>query len=196
MFASSERFSTARPRTARQAAVLLAAAGFFLLVPVAQAQQTPPASKAPAAVAPAGTAEPTPSHLAAARELVVVSGMSRSFDAAIPQLMKQLSVTYTQTHPELAPDLGIVLKQLQPEFAKDTDEMVDKAAHIFARLLTEQEIKAAVAFFTSPAGKKYVQTQPYFFDDVVNAMQDWHQRISAQLISRVRAELKKKGHTL
>lgn len=126
----------------------------------------------------------------------MASGMARSFDAAIPQLIDQLNTTYTQTRPDLASDLGIVLKQIAPEFAKDTDEMVNTAAHIFARLLSEPEIKAAVAFFTSPAGKKYVQMQPYFFDAVVNAMQDWHQRISVQLFARVRAELKKKGDTL
>ncbi len=126
----------------------------------------------------------------------MASGMSRSFNAAIPQMMAKLTATYTQTRPDLAPDLKIVLEQIRPEFEKDTDQMVDKAAHIYAGLLTEPEIKAAVAFFASDAGKKYVQTQPYFFDDVINAMQDWHQKISAQLMTRVRAELKKKGHTL
>lgn len=195
MSSSFEHHSTARHWTAGSAAVCLAAA-FLFLAPSVQAQTTP-AAKAPAGVAaPAAVAEPSPSHLAAARELVVASGMSRSFDAAIPQLIHRLTSTYTQTRPDLEPDLDVVLKQMQPEFAKHTDEMVDKAAHIYARLLNEQEVKAAIAFFSSPAGKKYVQTQPYFFDDVVNAMQDWHQRISVQLMERVKIEMKKKGHTL
>lgn len=187
MFSSFERHWTVGRAAARFAAV----AGLLILAPFAEAQTPPSAAKVAAAAA-----EPSPSHLGAARELVVVSGMSRSFDAAIPQMLSQFSTTFAQTRPELAPDLAAVLKQIEPEFAKDIDEMVDKAAHIYARLLTEQEIKAAVTFFTSPAGKKYVQTQPYFFNDVVNAMQDWHQKISAQMVTRVRAELKKKGHTL
>ncbi len=48
---------------------------------------------------------------------------------------------------------------LKPEFAKRTDELVDKAAHIYAKLLTEQEIRAAIAFFTSDAGKKYIEVR-------------------------------------
>ena len=196
MSLNSGPYLTARQGTAICAAVGLAAA-CFLLAPRVEAQPAAAsAEKKPAAVAPAPAAEPTPSHLAAARELVVASGMSRSFDAVIPELASQLTATYTQTRPELAPDLKSVLKEIQPDFAKATDEMVDKAAHIFAQLLTEPEIKAAVTFFTSPAGKKYVQSQPFFFDEVVNAMQDWHRKIATQLMARVRAELKKKGHTL
>ncbi len=191
MLSSFERPSTARHWTLRQAAVCLAAAGLFLLAPSAEAQQAQPS----AAAAPAA-AEPSPSHLAAARELVVVSGMSRSFNAAIPQLMNWLSSTFTETRPELAPDLNAILKDVGPEFAKKTDVMVDRAAHIYARLLTEQQIKTAVAFFTSEAGKKYVRAEPIFFNDVINAMQDWHQQLSEELMTRVRAEMKKKGHTL
>jgi uncharacterized protein len=185
----------------------IAAAAFLLPTHVAQAQsaatpaaKTPaaatPAAKAPTPATPATAAEPSPAHLAAARELVIASGMTRSFNAAIPQMMRQLTTTFTQTRPDLLPDLHIVLKQLQPEFQKQTGVMVDKAAHIFARLLTEDEINASLAFFNSPAGKKYVQAQPYFFDDVVNAMQDWHQKMSDEMITKVRAEMKKRGHVL
>ncbi|MHB8885575.1 MAG: DUF2059 domain-containing protein [Methylovirgula sp.] len=196
MSSNSKHYSTARHWIAACAAMGLAAA-FLLPAVQIEAQPAPSsAAKKPAAAAPAPAAELTPSHLAAARELVLASGMSRSFDAAIPQLIKRLTETYTQTRPDLAPDLKIVLKDMQPEFTKDTDQMVDKAAHILAGLLSEPDIKVAVAFFSSPAGKKYVQAQPYFFDDVINAMQDWHQQVATHLMTRVRAELKKKGHTL
>ncbi len=122
--------------------------------------------------------------------------MSRSFNAAIPELMRQLTTTLSQTRPEVMPDLHAVLDEIKPMFSKDIDQMTDKAAHIYARLLTEDEIKAAIAFFTSEHGKKYVQAEPVFFNAVINAMQDWHQQISSELMTRVRAEMKKKGHTL
>jgi uncharacterized protein len=185
----------------------LATALLLALVPAAQAQKSAaPAPTASPSAAPAAKpsaapvtpvpAEPSASKLAAARQLVVVSGMSRSFDAAIPQMLHQLSLTMAQTRPELAPDLDAVLKNLRPYFANDVDQMIDKAAHIYAALLSEDDIKAAVVFFTSDAGKKYVHAEPFFFNQVINAMQDWHQRISTEMMTRVRAEMKKKGHTL
>lgn len=142
------------------------------------------------------TQEPSAAHLAAARQLVVVSGMSRSFAAAVPQTMQHLSSTFTQTRPELTQDLTIVLTQLKPDFDKRADQMIDVAAHIFAKLMSEADIKATDAFFESAAGKKYVETQPAFFNDVVNAMQDWQQKLAQDMVTRVREEMKKKGHDM
>lgn len=183
---------------------LRGALGFAALVALAplaaaQSQAAAPAAAVPASPAPAAqavTPEPTPSHLAAARELVVVSGMSRSFDAAIPQMLHTLSSNYEQTRPDIVPYLVAVLKEVQPEFKKNIDQMTDKAAHIYARHLSEQEIKSAIAFFTSADGKKYVETEPLYFNEVINAMQDWHQQLADELMTRVRDEMKKKGHPL
>lgn len=140
--------------------------------------------------------EPTATHLAAARELVIASGMSRSFSALVPQTMERLAATFIQTRPELAPDLNAVLAELKPVFEKRTDKIIDAAARIFARLMSETEIKAADTFFESAAGKKYVEVEPAFFNEVVNAMQDWQQTLSQDLLASVREAMKKKGHEM
>lgn len=145
---------------------------------------------------PAATQASVQEQLNLARALVVGSGMSRSFSVIIPQYMDQIATNLTQTRPELIRDLNIVLTGLQPEFDKQADEMIDIAAHIYVRLLTVQELKAAVAFFDSPAGKKYVETQPGFLNEAVAALQGWQSKISTSMMTRVREEMKKKGHEL
>jgi uncharacterized protein len=176
--------------------------GFCLALPLAswlvaaesRAQQaapnTPPAQTGP------GTTAPSPAHLAAARALVIACGMSRSFSIVIPQFMDQIAQSLTQTRPEIARDLNAVLKQLKPEFDHQADEMVDIAAQIYVKQLSEQDLKAADAFFESPAGKKYVETQPAFLTEVVTAMQGWQGKISTDMMTRVREEMKKKGHEI
>jgi uncharacterized protein len=140
--------------------------------------------------------EPATAHLAAARQLVVLSGMSRSFTAVVPQTMSRLTTTFTQTRPEIAHDLDIVLAELKPEFDKQADEIVDTAAHLFARLMSEPQLQAADAFFESEAGKKYVEIQPAFFGEILPAMQNWQQKLAQDMVTRVREEMKKKGHEL
>jgi hypothetical protein len=171
----------------------------FLLPPLvaaneSRAQQaapnTPPGQTGP------GSAAPSPSHLAAARALVIACGMSRSFSIIIPQFMDQIGSSLTQTRPELIHDLNAVLTGLKPEFDRQADEMVDIAAQIYVKQMSEQDLKAAVAFFESPAGKKYVETQPAFLTEVVTAMQGWQGKISTDMMTRVRTEMKKKGHEL
>src|SRR3984893_14519863 len=173
----------------------------FLLAPLVAASgsraeqaapNTPPGQTGPAPAAP------SPSHLAAARarERLFACGMSRSFSIIIPQFMDQIGSSLTQTRPELIHDLNTVLTGLKPEFDRQADEMVDIAAQIYVRQMSEQDLKAAVAFFESPAGKKYVETQPAFLTEVVTAMQGWQGRISTDMMTRVRAEMKKKGHEI
>lgn len=147
-------------------------------------------------IAAPAVAEPSAAQLAAARELVFASGMSRSFAALVPQTMERLVATFTQTRPELAQDLNAVLADLKPEFDKRTDQLVDRAARIFTTLMSEAELKTADAFFESPAGRKYVEIQPAYFAAVLSAMQGWQQSLAQDLLARVRENMKKKGHDM
>ncbi len=169
-------------------------------LPASWAQTPPPpapAKPAPAAPAvPAAAGEITPSHLAAARELLQLNGIANSFAASIPQFFDQVGTTLTQTRPELASDLSKVFVQLKPEFDKKADDLTDKAAHLYATLLSEQDLNAIDTFFKSDAGKKYVQTQPNFMKDVVVIMESWREQISTDMMTRVRVEMQKKGHQL
>ncbi len=149
----------------------------------------------PTLPAPAGP-EPTASHLAAARELLVLNGIARSFSASIPQFFDQVATTLGQTQPELKPDLNQVFIQLKPEFDKKADELTDRAARLYASILSEQDLKAIDAFFKTEAGQKYVQTQPDFMRNIVVIMESWREQLSTDLMTRVRVEMKKKGHPL
>jgi hypothetical protein len=201
-------------RTGLVPAVLLALAMTGGLGFMAQAQvQAPAAAPAPAPEAPvpaspaagapasadgtsANTAEPTAAHVEAARQLILSTGISRSFQIIIPEFMDQIGVTLTQTRPELTGDLTVVLGNLKPEFDKQADEMIDLSARIYAHLLSEEDIRAIVAFFKSDAGNKYVNAQPFFLNQLVAGMQAWQQKISVNMMTRVREEMKKKGHDL
>ncbi len=178
--------------------LLLAAASLLgvLAAGPASAQQKAPAASQPATPAPPAAAAIKPSHLAAARALVISSGMSRSFSVVIPQFIDQISNSLTQTRPEIAQDLKDVLTNLRPEFDKQADEMTDIAAQVFAKRLNEADLNAAAAFFNSSAGRQYVATQPAVLTDIVTAMQGWQGKVSTNMMERVRQEMKKKGHEI
>lgn len=174
----------------KPATVAAAAALAFLAALPAHAQNNAPA---PAAVPAVGQPEPSPAQIAAGRELVIASGMARSFAPMVPQLADQIMPMLTKTRPELKPNLTAVMAQLQPEFAQKGDEMITIAARIYARQMSEQELKDAAAFFNSPVGKKYVNSQPGMLDQLVVAMQSWTQQLSTYMMQRVHEEMKKKG---
>ena len=134
-----------------------------------------------------------PTHLAAARDLVTSSGLSRSFGAIIPGLMNQINVNVTRTRPELVADMKTTLDALQPEFQGYSSEMVDVAARVITALMTEQQCKDAAAFFHTPAGVAYVDAQPSVFANMTPILEQWSQQLSVRMLDRVRVEMKKKG---
>jgi len=186
----------------------LALAGLFLAASVGGgwAQPAPTIKPSGAPVRPTGKSTPpppafkqpssvSPSHLALAREVMLNSGLARSIDSIIPTMAEQIRKN-SVTRPELAQDLDDVLKGLDPEMALQKQRMIDIAAQIYAKRLSEAELADIAAFFRSPAGKRYVETQPQLLDDMVGAMQDWTQDVSEYIMVRTRAEMAKRGHAL
>jgi hypothetical protein len=156
----------------------------------APASAQAPAPAAPAAQAPA----PAAAHLAAARQLVMASGLSKAFGTVVPELMGKINANLSPTRPEIAKDLKATLDALQPELLLYNDEMINFAALVYTTVLNEQECKDALAFYTSPIGKKYVDVQPTVFANLTPAMGEWSKSVSVRMFERVRAEMKKKGH--
>ncbi len=168
-------------------------------VPAAPAP-TPLPAQAPAAPQAAAGSIPipnaTPSHLAAAREVVMSSGVSRSFEGAIPTMARQINATVTRTRPELAGDMKASLDALQPEFVKLTEDMIVNATRIYTALLTEQECKDVAAFFKSPIGVKFIDVQPVVYGNLADVMEAWTKHLAQTMYEMTRDEMKKKGHQI
>jgi hypothetical protein len=175
---------------------------FFLLAATsALAEQrgaaTPTAAIPPVAAAPTQpNPAPTPAQLALARQIVVDSGVAASFQVIIPQYLEQIGMTLGRARPELVADLHVALADIKPDFDKKAEEMIDSAALLYAQRFSPKELQDVAAFFRSPSGRKYVGSQPILMNDMFVAMRAWSQKISVDMMSRVREEMRKKGHEL
>lgn len=138
---------------------------------------------------------PSSEQIALGREVVQNSGVSRSFDAIIPQFAEQIRQSLV-TRPELKKDLDEVLGGIKDLLDTQREDMLNRSAMIYARTLSATELKDIAAFFKSTAGKRYVESQPVVLDQLFNEMQTWSQRASEAVMLRVRDDMKKRGHTL
>ena len=184
----------------RLAGAVLAVALAGCMVGAPASAQTPPLPSGsftpPPGAAPSAPPAPAASHLEAARQLVVASGLSRAFLGVVPDMVGKLNANLSQTRPEIARDLKATLDALQPEFALYNNDIVNFAGIVYTTLLTEQQCKEALAFFTSPVGKTFVDAQPGVFVNMGPAVGEWSKSVSVRMMDRVRAEMKKKGHDL
>jgi uncharacterized protein len=182
----------------------IGSAGFLLcaiphVVFAQDAQPTPPTTEQPATPQPApqpATPQFPASHMAAAREVVQLSGMSDSLEALIPQVLNRTHLSIARQRPELAKQLeetsNTVLLQLVPQ----REEMLNIAASAFAREMPEADLVAIATFFKSPPGKAYVDKQQKLVRDVLLSMQPWTDQLNRTVFDMFREEMKKKGVTL
>jgi len=166
--------------------------GFF--VPLARA-----ALLALALVAAAGAAQaqqPSPAALASARELMELKGVKSLVEPVVVGVIEQTKGTILQTNPGLTKDLDEVSAQLRNEYQPRVAEMTNEIVQLYAQRFSEQELKEAIAFYKSAAGKKMLAEEPRILDATYARLQQWAIRFQDEVMTRVRAEMKKRGHNL
>ncbi|GGF60514.1 hypothetical protein GCM10007301_20330 [Azorhizobium oxalatiphilum] len=149
------------------------------------------------AAAPQPTSsQPTSSQLQVARELVEANGEVRAFDGVIPNLIDGAALGFLQTNPDLAKKLRDTALALRPEFEKRKSEIVDILATAYAQRFTEAELKEALAFYSTPVGKKLVSDRAQIVQQAVTSIQQWGAKLNSDAMNRIREEMKKQGYDL
>ena len=162
-------------RAARLAAAAVVLAAF---IPAAHAQQPPAAS------------------MAVAKQLITTTGATAVFTPLIAGVVEQAKLLYLQQNPGLAKDLTEVATKLRTELQPRFSELNDEVARLYATNFSEQELKDILAFYQSPAGKKMLNVQPKVIDSSMGFAQNWANKLSDEVIAKMRDEMKKRGHPL
>jgi uncharacterized protein len=53
-----------------------------------------------------------------------------------------------------------------------------------------------IAFYKTPAGKKVIDVEPRVLEQSMTRVQSWAERFSEDMMTRFRADMRKKGHNL
>lgn len=159
----------------RPAAIAVA---LVVLSPVAHAQQTSAAA------------------VQTAKEIVKVTGATALFTPLIPGVIEQAKNLFLQQNPALSKDLNEIAAQLRSDLTPRFVELNSEVAKLYATHFTEAELKDLLAFYKTPVGMKLITEQPKVGEEGLKFAQDWANRLSDQVISKMRDELKKRGHAL
>ncbi|HET9716542.1 MAG TPA: DUF2059 domain-containing protein [Pseudolabrys sp.] len=138
----------------------------------------------------------SPGAMATAKQLIVVTGATALFNPLIAGVVEQAKLLFLQQNPALAKDLNEVASKMRTELQPRFSELTDEVARLYAANFTEQELKEVLAFYKTPAGTKLLMQQPKIVDSSMKFAQDWANKLSDQVIAKMRDELKKRGHAL
>jgi hypothetical protein len=137
--------------------------------------------------------QPSAAAIASAKELVAVTGSTALFTPLITGVVEQAKLLFLQQNPGLSKDLNEISEKLRTDLAPRLVELSDEVAKLYASNFTEPELKAILAFYQSPAGKKLLTQQPKVVDASMKFAQDWANKLSDEVIGKIREELKKRG---
>ena len=144
----------------------------------------------------ASAQQPTPAAISMAKEILDVKGSFTMFEPIVPGVIETAKNVLLQQSPNLQKDLNETAAALRTQLAPRTAELKEEIAKLYALRFTEAELKEALTFFKSPLGKKLLVEEPRFVEASLGRAQEWANRLSEDVMGKIRAEMKKKGHNL
>jgi hypothetical protein len=140
--------------------------------------------------------KPSTTAVATAKELITIKGGNALYEPIVPGVVEQAKSVFLRANPTLGKDLNEVAAKLRAEFLPRGAELVNDAARIYASRFSEQELKEALAFYKTPLGRKLLVEEANVIDQSMKNAQDWANRLSEEVIGKIRSEMKKRGHEI
>src|SRR5215469_6763387 len=141
-------------------------------------------------IATADAQQPSPSAIATAK------GATALYSPLVSGVIERTKSVFLQTNPMLSKDLNEVAAKLHGEYGARSAELVNEVAKLYASRFTEQELKDTLAFYKSPLGRKLIVEEPAILDQSMKTAQTWAENLSQEVIAKMRAEMKKRGHDI
>jgi hypothetical protein len=132
--------------------------------------------------------------MALARQVVRSAPQLGNFDGILPDLMVDTEMRLINLRPDLYKQISTVVEAAASALVPRRNDLDNDLARAWARSFTDDELRAINMFFTSPAGVRYKQMAPQVGNDIVQAGQNWADRLASEMFDRSLAELKKQGH--
>jgi hypothetical protein len=139
---------------------------------------------------------PNANSIALARELLTLKGGPEMFDGMVSNVVTRTKDQFIPTNPSLAKPLNEIGAQLLKEFEGKRNEVFNEVARAYARHFTEAELRELLAFYKTTLGRKVLSTESYAVEDGFKRAQEWSATFAEQVLARLRAEMKKRGHDI
>ena len=140
--------------------------------------------------------QPSANAVALAKEIIALKGGNAIYDPIVPQVIDQARTIFLQSNPMLSAPLNEVAAKLRAELTPRVADLINDGAKLYASRFTEQELKDILAFYKSPVGRKVVAQEPVILDESAANVDTWANKFAEEVISKFRAEMRKKGHEI
>lgn len=174
----------------------------MLVLAACASAQTAPAkssSGAPAKATPPATAAPNQASLAEVNELLTLLRSRQAMEAALQGMREQMKRGQLQGFELALKKKGVTLSPEDRQRAQKRldaisdemfaqmpyDEMMAASADIYRKHFSSDDIKALVAFYSSPAGQKFLAEMPSLLQESMRAGSDIMMKRMPEIMDRI-----------
>ncbi len=134
-------------------------------------------------------AKPSEGQLAAARELMDVTGVKARYASAIEDQIALIEQQIKRAMPEVDQATIDLLNDIaRDEFSKGVPGLFDKTIEIYSRHFSESDMRGLIAFYRTDSGKHFVSEMPVITKECSEAGAE----IAGNILIRFKAELAKR----
>jgi hypothetical protein len=138
----------------------------------------------------------SPDAILIAKQIVELKGVNAMMEPIARGVVEKVKDVFLQTNFMWSKDLNEVAAVVHKEYDSRSNELVDATARIYATHFTEPELKQLLAFYQSPLGQKMVAEDPKVIDESMHNAAQWADNLSDDVMVKMRAEMKKRGHDM
>ena len=146
--------------------------------------------------APNAAHQPSQAAVLLAKQILDSKHADSIFDPLIRGMVIKTRDFFMQTNFMWGKDLNEVADSLIKQYSVRSGELMNDAARIYASHFTEAELKQILAFYQSPLGQKLLAEEPKTADESMSMAGSWADKLSEEVMSKMRAEMKKRGHDM
>jgi hypothetical protein len=139
---------------------------------------------------------PSPGAMLLAKQIVDIKNVQGVFQPIVRGVVEKAKQLFMQTNFMWGKDLNEVAFSVEKQYQPRVSELVDESARIYATHFSEQELKDLLAYYQSPLGQKALVEEPKVLDESMEFAGNWADNLSQDVMAKMRAEMKKRGHDM
>jgi uncharacterized protein len=146
--------------------------------------------------APNAARQPSQAAVLMAKQILEIKHADSIFEPLVRGVVIKTRDFFMQTNFMWGKDLNEVADNLMKQYSVRSGELLNDAARIYASHFTEPELKQLLTFYQSPLGQKVISEEPKAADESMALAGSWADKLSEEVIGKMRAEMKKRGHDM
>ena len=124
------------------------------------------------------------SYKSSLTKLIQVSGSEAAYKGVLDQMVSMFKQQQSKVPKEFWDEFAVEVNK------NAIDRLVNLVLPIYQKHLTEADLLGVIAFYETPAGKKFAEKTPLITQESMLAGQEWGKQIGQKVLDR----LKEKGY--